>query len=183
MFQFLFSVDGRINRLKLWMFALIVAVVRAFALEAARGVDSYAPLNEWLHFSTSRSSQSIFADWLASSHPARMAFLGAETLGLLIFCLSAVVVIKRLHDLDKDAWWIIPLWIVPQGLGGLSSLFFRPLYTPLAIVIPVTLVILVCGLWGFVQLFCYSGSIGENRFGPDPLGGPVINPFQGEKSG
>ena len=32
-------------------------------------------------------------------------------------------------------------------------------------------------LWGFVELYCLRGTVGQNRFGPDPLGTPVEQVF------
>lgn len=53
------------------------------------------------------------------------------------------VLMRRLHDLDKSGWW----WLIS----------FIPL---------------VGAIWLLV-LMCTRGTAGPNRFGPDPLGGPV----------
>lgn len=184
MLHFLFSFNGRINRLKVWMFVICAGLARAVVSISASNVDINSPLNEWMHTSASRSSQSFMADWLASSTQAHTAFVALMVFDLLIFYVSLPVMIKRVHDLAKPAWWIIPLWVVPQSLGRLISYLVRPGHAfPLMVWLPFFLVLVVCGLWGFVQLYCYSGSVGENEYGPDPLGGPVINPFQGAKTG
>ena len=65
---------------------------------------------------------------------------------LSIFCLlviyaAFVISIKRFHDLNLSAWWI------------------------LAFMIPLVNVVLV------VILFFKKGTAGENKFGPDPLQG------------
>lgn len=54
---------------------------------------------------------------------------------------SLAVGARRLHDVDRSAWWLL-LWLVPV-LGWLIL------------------------LWWTVQ----PGTRGPNRFGPDPLGG------------
>lgn len=184
MLHFLFSFDGRINRLKMWMFSIGASVARLIAGILASNADIGSPLNEWMYSRPPRNAHSFMADWLASSSHAHAAFLALKAFDLLVFCVSLPVVTKRVHDLAKPAWWIIPLWIVPQSLAALSSVLARPGYmAPLLIWLPFAIVLVGFGFWGFVQLFCYSGSFGENEYGPDPLGGPVVNPFQGEKAG
>jgi uncharacterized membrane protein YhaH (DUF805 family) len=68
---------------------------------------------------------------------------------VLAYIIAAIVVgvidavlgigMRRLHDLDKSGWWLL-LALIPL-LGALVLLFF------------------------FVQ----RGTVGDNRFGPDPL--------------
>ena len=38
------------------------------------------------------------------------------------------------------------------------------------------LVAFVIGIWGFIELGCLRGSIGQNRYGPDPLAPDVLTP-------
>jgi uncharacterized membrane protein YhaH (DUF805 family) len=62
---------------------------------------------------------------------------------IIIFALfipSIAVTIRRLHDINKSGWWIF-LSLIPFA-GGLVLLIF----------------------------FCFDGTKGENRFGPDPKG-------------
>ena len=63
--------------------------------------------------------------------------------GLALILPGLAVTIRRLHDLDRRGWWI-----------------FLPL-------IP-----LIGMIWLIVWL-CTRGTIGPNRFGPDPLGAPA----------
>jgi uncharacterized membrane protein YhaH (DUF805 family) len=65
-----------------------------------------------------------------------------NTLAELALLLPSVAVsVRRLHDLDRTGWW---LFIILIPLIG-------------------AIVLLV---W-----FCMRGTVGPNRFGPDPLGG------------
>jgi uncharacterized membrane protein YhaH (DUF805 family) len=48
--------------------------------------------------------------------------------------------VKRFHDRDKSGWWIL--------------IQFVPLIGP---------------IWYFIEAGCLRGTIGANRFGPDPL--------------
>jgi uncharacterized membrane protein YhaH (DUF805 family) len=59
---------------------------------------------------------------------------------LAIFLPSIGVTFRRLHDLDRSAWWVL-LGLLPI-IGSLVLLFW------------------------YVQ----RGTVGDNRFGPDPIG-------------
>ncbi|TAL82180.1 MAG: DUF805 domain-containing protein [Beijerinckiaceae bacterium] len=48
--------------------------------------------------------------------------------------------IKRFHDRDKSGWWLLILFVPILG-----------------------------AIWYFVEAGCLPGTIGPNRFGPDPL--------------
>jgi uncharacterized membrane protein YhaH (DUF805 family) len=57
---------------------------------------------------------------------------------LITFLPSLALASRRLHDIDRTAWWLL---IALTGIGA---------------------VVLV--VW-----FCFKGTPGANRFGPDPL--------------
>ena len=61
--------------------------------------------------------------------------------GLALFLPGLAVSVRRLHDLDRSGWWVL-LGLIPL----------------------VGVIILI--VWN-----CQRGTIGPNRFGPDPLGG------------
>jgi uncharacterized membrane protein YhaH (DUF805 family) len=58
---------------------------------------------------------------------------------LALFLPILAAAMRRLHDNDKSAWWIL-LGLVP-----------------------------VVGSIGLLVLLCLPGTVGTNRFGPDPL--------------
>ena len=72
------------------------------------------------------------------------AMIGSEVgiLGLLyalgVFLPSLAVSFRRLHDIDKSAWWLLILFI--PLIGAIVMLVFA----------------------------CTEGTSGDNRFGPDP---------------
>jgi uncharacterized membrane protein YhaH (DUF805 family) len=77
-----------------------------------------------------------------------LALFGAEgsspinsLVGLALFLPGLAVSVRRLHDLDRSGWWIL-LGLIPL----------------------VGIIILI--VW-----YCQRGTVGVNRFGPDPLGG------------
>jgi uncharacterized membrane protein YhaH (DUF805 family) len=61
--------------------------------------------------------------------------------GLALILPGISISIRRLHDLDRSGWWYL-LVLVPL-VGGIILL-----------------------IWN-----CIRGTVGPNRFGPDPLGG------------
>ena len=57
----------------------------------------------------------------------------------VLYYFGLVVSIKRWHDRNKSAWWVLISYI--------------PLVGP---------------IWAFVELGCLAGTDGENRYGDDP---------------
>ena len=53
---------------------------------------------------------------------------------------SIAVGVKRLHDRDKSGWWLLLLIVPVIGI-----------------------------IWYIVEAGCLRGTVGQNRFGPDPL--------------
>jgi len=64
-----------------------------------------------------------------------------------LFLPALSAMVRRLHDTDRSGWWY---WIALIPLIG-------------------AIVLLV---W-----FCTRGTVGDNRYGPDPLGGDVTQAF------
>lgn len=56
--------------------------------------------------------------------------------------ISLATQVKRWHDRDKSGWWILIVFIPIIG-----------------------------GIWQFIEVGCLRGTIGDNTYGPDPLGG------------
>jgi uncharacterized membrane protein YhaH (DUF805 family) len=150
MTRLLFSFDGRINRAKYWLVALIYVI------------GGMAFLMTYLN---------ALADSLRDSDPASIATLfpilfyaiayPLFAVGLWIF---AATTIKRLRDRNKSGWWIVPFSVLPillpeaaGRLGESTAAFF------------IGLIAFVLSVWSFVETFCLRGTRGPNRFGPDPL--------------
>ena len=58
------------------------------------------------------------------------------------------VTVKRLHDRDKSAWWLV-LWWAISGLGGVFTYGLASLGV---------------AIWAFVELGCLEGTPGQNRY-------------------
>src|SRR5258708_1827898 len=96
---------------------------------------------------------------------------------LAIFIASIAVAIKRLHDRDRSAWWLLLFyagpfvfvlvggfifWAAADAVGTAADWSYLGLR--LCVLGGFALVI-----WGFVEIGCRRGTAGYNRFGPDPL--------------
>jgi len=80
--------------------------------------------------------------------------------------------IKRLHDRNKSAWWLLIFYLLPTVLPWLGLLIPGGSADPDAV--PMAVVVLVyarfaIAIWALVELGCLRGTIGGNPFGPDPV--------------
>ena len=164
--NYLFSFQGRINRAKIWLYVLIViaAEILYFALF-------------WLLIGASD------IDLLTGSASPGAAVAGGVS-GILAIVLSFVflvfaiwtgfaVAVKRLHDRNKGGWWLVVFYIVP-GVLDVVAMGTAPLGAdgePSLGPVGAVLAIAALGImiWAFVELYCLRGTVGDNRFGPDPL--------------
>jgi uncharacterized membrane protein YhaH (DUF805 family) len=69
---------------------------------------------------------------------------------------------KRLHDRDKSAWWLVLFYVVPAILhsAGRHAMSGGRI---------LALIGLVISIWALIELGFLRGTLGPNRFGPDPL--------------
>ena len=88
--------------------------------------------------------------------------------GVAWLWVALATAIRRLHDRGKSGWWLAPMYgpvILISGLAGLIGATgdsedvangLKALSLPFS-------------LWAFIELGCLKGTVGDNRFGPDPL--------------
>lgn len=143
--QLLFSFSGRLNRKPYWLTTL--AVILIFLVIIVLG----------------------FAFGGAALMTGDMSALGIALLVLLIayiplLWIGLAIGAKRLHDRNKSAWWLVLFWLVPailQGAGDRTE--------------GLGLVLMLAGfaisIWGLVEMGFLRGTVGPNRYGPDPLDG------------
>ena len=85
------------------------------------------------------------------------------------FFLMCAPIIKRLHDLDRSGWWLLPMWVLPQGYFILGRLLLPPLEARFAGIGSISaVVVFVILVWAFLALFVLRGTAGANHYGPDP---------------
>jgi uncharacterized membrane protein YhaH (DUF805 family) len=181
--NYLFGFYGRINRAKQWAIILVVLAyefILGIAFAATIGYGAIGALVE-------------------KQEPIRSLINTpqAQTFGIF-FVLSYLVMIyifvaittKRLHDRNKSAWWLLVFFVLPLVLNIPTFLLAldmfkhfdsflraaqsggpppRPPSSPLATIGNGAATII--SLWAFVELYCLRGTMGDNRFGADPLAG------------
>lgn len=88
---------------------------------------------------------------------------------LLLLWPTLAIGVKRLHDRDKSAWWLVVFYVVPTLLNvlgeggdgeGVGAIIFG-------------LASLAISIWALVELGFLRGTVGANRYGPDPLASPA----------
>lgn len=99
--------------------------------------------------------------------------LGLSIIPVWAACVVAAMAngVRRLHDRNKSAWWLLVFYVVPSILGipirlaedGSSDGF-------LAFAALLALIGLPFSIWGLVEMGFLKGSSGPNKFGEDPLG-------------
>jgi uncharacterized membrane protein YhaH (DUF805 family) len=131
--QLLFNFSGRINRAKYWIAAAIYFAVIVIAV--------------LLFF--------VFGF-------GALYYVVVVVLYIAILISGIAVGIKRLHDRDKSAWWLLLFYVVPGVLGGIGMaaggwhwLFDVPSWA--------------ISLWALIEFGFLRGTSGANQYGPDPL--------------
>jgi uncharacterized membrane protein YhaH (DUF805 family) len=173
---FLFRFEGRINRAKYWLAALIILCWMIFVLMVLAAVASIFGLGGPLSIDVLGISASIqFTDDGPSSKASLFPQIVTIPMTLVFAWCYAAVSIKRLHDRNKSGWWIVPLIVAP-GLYGHFGYLLGASYPALFIWVAVYVAL----LWGFVELCFLKGTRGYNRFGADPLPKTQTRPRSGQ---
>jgi uncharacterized membrane protein YhaH (DUF805 family) len=180
--QYLFGFNGRINRAKVWIFLLIVIGMEIVAtLIAIFGFD-WTDFLKSLQAQVHAGSHPHHLDWCALSWPkihsvTSMIALAAIVAIVLVYIWSRLAVyVKRLHDRNKSAWWLLLYVLLPGALQIYAhSTGHSMLVSSMSMIGKVSYgVAMLIGLWVFIELYCFRGTKGPNRFGGDPVdGGPA----------
>lgn len=180
--HYLFSFGGRINRAKQWAILLVGLVFEIVVVTLFSAVVGWAAVGNAFEHKTP------LAAFLAMPQ-VHLFILLSCALYLLTLYISIAVMTKRLHDRNKSAWWLLVFLVLPivfnipryiEGYYVLTHLdaFIQAAQhhaqqpyqeSPVAIIGGGAATIV--SLWAFVELFCLRGTIGDNRYGPDPLAG------------
>jgi uncharacterized membrane protein YhaH (DUF805 family) len=151
--KILFSFEGRIGRGTYWLaiLALIVAVV----------VLTFAPF------------------LLNSEAAAVLLLVTSQFIWLLSLWPILAAGAKRLHDRNKNGWWLLVFWLLPFALvvvGFGIALYDDPRTVrsgDLATGAILILASLPPALWGIVELGILPGTRGPNPYGADPAQPPA----------
>jgi uncharacterized membrane protein YhaH (DUF805 family) len=147
--QLFFKFDGRVNRARFWIAALIFAVVNvALAI---------------LGYLTDQSG--VF-----------QAINGM--LSIVILICSIAVGVKRLHDRNKSGWYLLLFYFLPGVLAAAGVLIGEFVEDSTIMATVLTLLAVALMVWAFVELGCLRGTVGANPYGPDPVAPATIPPVR-----
>jgi len=77
--------------------------------------------------------------------------------------------IKRLHDRNKSGWYLLLFYIVPGILVTAAAVMYVTMDDATLTSAVLGLAAFAVGVWAFVELGCLRGTVGANRYGPDPI--------------
>jgi uncharacterized membrane protein YhaH (DUF805 family) len=148
----LFSFHGRLNRKPYWIATvelMLAAIIIAGAVAAILNV---------------MGSASTTPELLRVAHPWLTGF------GLVLAYPAAAVFAKRLHDRNKTGW-LSALLIVPMLVETVLDPAGSVPQTDLvnAIYLAASTITLIVAVWFLIELGFLRGTVGDNRYGPDPL--------------
>jgi uncharacterized membrane protein YhaH (DUF805 family) len=139
--------SGRINRAKYW-----IAVAVGFVVSTLFNALAYIA-------DQSTTMQTVNA-----------------LVGIPLAIFACAIGIKRLHDRNKSGWYLLLFYVLPMVLF-LGSVMIGMLPDGPSIIAGVMAFLsLAILLWTFIELGCLRGTIGQNKYGPDPLAPEVLTP-------
>jgi uncharacterized protein len=138
-----FSFGGRLNRAKFWLATLVFVIAGAIIAGVVMG--------------------------LTTSMKRGAVILGLA-LDIPVVISTIAVGLKRTHDRGHAIWWFLIFVIIPgavlEAVGWARAI---GAIEPNIAINLATLAAAVVGLWGLFELGCLRGTVGPNRYGPDPL--------------
>jgi uncharacterized membrane protein YhaH (DUF805 family) len=155
--HYLFGFRGRLNRAKYWLFVLIYTVALTVLL-AIGGTFLFT---------------GAVQGGLAGAAAGGLVFMILTLVFVLLALIASIAVgVKRLHDRNRSGWWLLLFFFVPGLLMGIGeALNPAPEFSATDAVF--LLLALVLGIWGFLELAVLRGTVGDNRYGPDPVAKPA----------
>ena len=145
------SFQGRTNRTRFWLTGLGVWLGALVGLACSRVL--------------------MFAVW----PPLQVLALPLFVIALIASLANSV---KRLHDRNRSAWWLLLFLGLPTVLS-LPSEIAKAAAQQDAMTFGAlcALLGLPFSLWGLVEMGFLKGSVGPNKYGDDPLAPPVAEVF------
>ena len=148
-----FSFEGRISRRALWFrffeFPIILSlgIVIFFAIQ----YHFFAP------------------DPASGTYSRAIDSILAKVLGLFWLFTLVSAVVRRLHDINRSAWWFAVLYFGPILFGIAINEFGSFKGNVPGFIILILIILMIPGMIWSLELKFRRGTIGPNRFGPDPL--------------
>ena len=144
-----FNFNGRVNRAKFWIAALIFAVINVVM---------------------------AVLDYVTDQSVVFQALNGM--LSIVILISSIAVGVKRLHDRNKSGWYLLLFYLVPSVLAVIGVLIGAFVEDSTIIATVLGLLAFAIGVWAFVEMGCLRGTVGVNQYGPDPVAPATIPPVR-----
>ncbi len=176
--HYLFSFHGRANRAKMWLFILVVIVFEIAAVCALLASLGFGNISQ-------AAQNHTLPALIMSSAAFKPVFALVCLLFLALVVAGFAVATRRLHDRNKSAWWLLIFYALPFALNAPRQIWlWQSLHghaladavahgTPMPAESPVAILLsgaaTIISLWAFVELYCLRGTVGDNRYGPDPL--------------
>ncbi|WP_194472410.1 DUF805 domain-containing protein [Bradyrhizobium sp. CCBAU 51753] len=163
---YLFSFKGRINRAKFWLGALIIVCWMVFLAALLIVIGLVGGKGASFGFNVEDVFRVLDPDTYRSLTAGQLPALLVKASGTALFTWVYVAVsIKRLHDRDKSAWWMIPFFAVPGLINQFAGRLPENVYA-LSIVGAIAFLLYI---WAFIELACLPGTRYPNRYGANPL--------------
>jgi uncharacterized membrane protein YhaH (DUF805 family) len=166
--RYLFRFDGRINRARCWLAGLIIVCWIIFLSGLMLGTAHLlgATMPETVKLGPNLIFNILDPKAWRSLSSANFTVLFIQSVGTPLFLwVYAATSVKRLHDRNKSAWWLLLFFALP----GLYSQFGAGLEGDSWFGFLISTNAFVFSVWGFVEMYCLRGTKGTNRFGADPL--------------
>jgi uncharacterized membrane protein YhaH (DUF805 family) len=143
----------------------------------------------WLKFMLPYFAIVLVLEVMIAAGSSNSAMAGTFSVILMIFSLvafwpSIAILVKRIHDRNKSGWLCLALYI-PVVLFTILLIVWLAVTVmavaagkadaatsigAFAVIVAIFgLVTGGIGIWFFVEFGCLRGTIGDNRFGPDPV--------------
>jgi uncharacterized membrane protein YhaH (DUF805 family) len=97
---------------------------------------------------------------------------------IVILIASIAVGVKRLHDRNKSGWYLLLFYFLPCTLAALSVLIGAFVEDSTIIATVLALLAFALVVWAFIEMGCLRGTVGVNRYGPDPVAPATIPPVR-----
>lgn len=167
----MFTLRGRASRSEYWWFQLYIGLASfVFGFVVARE----PAFGELLQHTAGTPGRPEFTPAPGVTLAERFSVMWPYQLaGLILFAIpSTTVLVRRLHDTNRRGWWMFLPGLVAGVVlvaGVFGGAMLGDAFAPM---IPIALIgtPIVVTIWYFAVL-ASRGTDGDNRFGPDPLGG------------
>ncbi len=138
------SLDGRINRTKYWIGAIVVTLLSILGTAVAVSIFGVSDMSVGL----------------------------TVLIALLLLYPTYALMAKRFQDRDKPGWTALYMLVPIYGINFIQAFSSVGLSEGGMVSTLLDLVAVGLGFWIVIELGILKGTPGPNRYGPDPLGQP-----------